>query len=367
MLWLSRKEKKMKIAEIRTHPLRLPYRDPMKTASNYFDMATGLLIEIATDEGLRGYGYADLFPRTGETISTAQAIIGEIFAPGIAGKDPRELKLLLTWMDKKVVGNSRAKAALEMALLDLRGKAARLPVYDFLGGSVRKSVTVMRMVGLRAPEEMAKEASVLVQGGIKALKLKIGTGWREDVERVQRVREKVGEKIFIKVDANQAYRIQEALRVARRLEEFGVETFEQPLPADDWEGMVHLRKNSPIPIEADQTVRSVADALQAIRLGAAHVITTSPQKVGGILQAKKVADLCEVSGIGCIVSNVAGSLLNDAAALQVIAASGSTYMPCEVGEFERVTGDPARGLEVRDGEVSIPDRPGLGVEIAFPG
>ncbi len=145
-----------------------------------------------------------------------------------------------------------------------------------------------------------------------------------------------------------------------------METFEQPLPADDWGGMVHLTKNSPIPIEADQTVRSISDALRAIRLGAAHVITTSPQKVGGILQAKRVADLCEAAGIQCIVSNVGGSLLNDAAAIQVIAASASTDLPCEVGEFQRVTGDPACGLEVRNGEICIPAEPGLGVEVAFP-
>jgi L-alanine-DL-glutamate epimerase-like enolase superfamily enzyme len=209
----------------------------MKTATNSFAVATGLLIEIVSDEELRGYGYADLFPRSGETISTAQAIIDEIIFPGIKDKDPRELKILLEWMNKQVVGHSRAEAAVEMAILDLRGKAAQLPVYEFLGGALRKSVTVMRMVGL---------------------------------------------------------------------------------------------------------------------------------KVGGILQAKRVADLCEAAGIQCIVSNVGGSLLNDAAAIQVIAASASTDLPCEVGEFQRVTGDPACGLEVRNGEICIPAEPGLGVEVAFP-
>ena len=355
----------MKVTQIHTHPLRLPYVILMKTATNYFSVATGLLVEVMTDEGDRGYGYADLFTRTGESISTAQAMIGEVFGSGITGKDPGEIQLILRWMDKKAAGNRRVKAAIEMALQDLRGKVNRLPIYELLGGAVRRTVTVMKMVGLRGPEEMAEEALAYVQGGIKALKLKIGTGWREDVERVRRVREAVGEKVFVKVDANQSYTVQEALRVARRLEEFDVATFEQPLPGNDWEGMVHVTSNSPIPIEADQTVRSLSDALRVIRLGAASVINTSPQKVGGILPAKRMADLCEAAGIPCIISNVGGSAINDAAALQVIAASLSTHLPCEVGEFERVTGDPVSGLEVRNGEIRIPDAPGLGVKVSL--
>ncbi len=356
----------MKIAQIRTRPVHLPYLEPLKTASNYFDVAEGLLIEIATDGGERGYGYAELFPRVGETLSTAQSIIEELLAPMVMGKDPSDVKLHVELMEKKLAGNRRAKAAVEMALQDLRGKASRLPVYELLGGKARSKVTVLRMVSLREPEEMAQEASALVQKGIKALKLKIGTGWKKDVERVRRVREAVGDEVFIKVDANQAYKFDEALRVARLLEPLEVRTFEQPLPAEDWEGMVELTKKSPVPVEADQTVRSVADVLRAIRLGAARVINTSPQKVGSILGAKCIADLCEAAGIPCILSNVGGSLLNDAAAIQVVAASFSTHLPCEVGEFERVTRDPANGLKVLDGEIHIPTASGLGVNVVFP-
>lgn len=356
----------MKVAQIRTHPVRLPYRTPLKTASNYFEVATGLLVEITTDEGEKGYGYADLFPRVGETLSTAQAIIKEILAPGILGKDARDLQHLYQSMEKQVAGNSRAKASIEMALQDLRGKVCRLPVCEFLGGAVRRRVRIIRMVSLGDPAEMAQEAVGFVQEGFSALKLKIGTGVKEDVERVRRVRETVGDGIFIKVDANQAYRLEEALQVARGLEKYDVKTFEQPLRADDWEGMIYLTHNSPVPIEADQTVRSVADALRAIRLRAASVITTSPQKAGGVLRAKQIADLCEAAGIPCIVSNVAGSAINDAAAAQVVAASPSTFLPCEVGEFQRIEGDPASGLKVRDGEMEIPSAPGLGVEVNMP-
>ena len=354
------------ISHVHAAPLRLPYRDPMKTATNYFAEATGLLIEIRTDEGLKGYGYAELFPRAGETIETAQPIVRDILAPGLVGRDANDFHPLLDWMEKQVTGNRRAKASIEMALHDLRGKKTRLPVYELLGGKVRESVTVMRMVGLRKPEEMAKEAGELVQQGIRALKIKIGTGWKEDIERVKAVRERVGEKVFIKVDANQCYSADEALRVARLLEEFNVKTFEQPVQADDWDGMTYLTKNSPIPIEADQTVRSIADVIRVIRTGAAHVINTSPQKAGGILQAKRIADLCDAAGMPCILSSIAGCVLNDAASIQVIAASRSTHLPCEVGESHRVTGDPTRGLEVVNGEISVPTSPGLGVEVQFP-
>ena len=91
----------MKIATIRTAPLRLPYRDPMKTASNYFAEATGLLVEIATDGGLKGYGYADLFPRVGETIDTAETLIRQTLAPGLLGGDPTDLHSILDWMQNR--------------------------------------------------------------------------------------------------------------------------------------------------------------------------------------------------------------------------------------------------------------------------
>jgi L-alanine-DL-glutamate epimerase-like enolase superfamily enzyme len=149
------------------------------------------------------------------------------------------------------------------------------------------------------------------------------------------------------------------------LAEFRVETFEQPLQADDWEGMIRLTRESPVPIEADQTVKSVTDATRVIRDGAAKVITTSPQKVGGIFRAKRIADLCEAAELPCIVSNVGGSRLNDAAACQVIASSAAARLPCEVGEFERLMSDPASGLEVRNGEIEIPTTVGLGVKVDF--
>lgn len=355
------------IANIYTRPLRLPYRSPLKTASNYFAEATGLLVRIETSEGEAGYGYADLFPRTGETIATAQSVISEVLAPGLEGRHPGEIQLLTEWMNHKIAGNTRAKAAIEMALNDLRGKIVGLPVYELLGGKVRSQVTVMKMVSLADPDSMAREAAAFVQGGIKALKLKIGTVWKDDVERVRRVREAVGPQVFLKVDANQFYGVQEALRVARHVEPYGLETFEQPVAAQDWEGMAFLTQNSPVPIEADQSVKSITDALRVIRMGAAAIINTSPQKVGGILPAKRIADLCQDAGIPCIVSNVGGSALNDAAALQLIASSLSTDLPCEVAEFERVQGDPACGLEIQDGTITVPGGPGLGMTVRMEG
>ena len=130
----------MKVEDIRNYPIKLPYIIPLKTSTNYFDVTTGLLVEILTNEGLKGYGYSELFPRTGETITTAQAMMKEILVPGIKGKDPREVRNILEWMDHKIVGNQRVKAGLETALQDLRGKANGVPVYELLGGAVRKSV-----------------------------------------------------------------------------------------------------------------------------------------------------------------------------------------------------------------------------------
>lgn len=337
----------------------------MKTSRNYFAAAVALLIEVSADDGTRGYGYTDLFTRAGESPAPAGSVAAETFDAALKDGNPLEIELLVARLEERLGGNVRLLAGFEMALQDLRGRLLGAPVYELLGGAVRSRVRVMRMVGLKRPREMADEAVQLRRRGIKALKLKIGAGYDEDVERVRQVRAAVGPEVFLKVDANQAYTFEQALRVAGKIEPFRVETFEQPLRADDWEGMIRLTREAPIPIEADQTVKSVEDAIRVIRDGAAKVITTSPQKVGGIFRARRIADLCEAAGMACIVSNVGGSRLNDAAACQVIASSRATRLPCEIGEFERLTADPATGLDIRDGEIDIPTTAGLGVRIDF--
>jgi L-alanine-DL-glutamate epimerase-like enolase superfamily enzyme len=353
----------LKIVEIETSALEMPYNKPLITATNRFVTAQGLLVKVASDEGSVGYGYADIFPRTGESLESARNAIEGVIKPKILGGELRDLVRLRVAIDRLITGNPRAKAALETALHDALAKAMHIPFYLLLGGRLRDEIKIIRMVGLSDPEAMAEDAKRLVSQGFAAVKLKISGDMDLDLDRVAKVRGAVGGGVFIKVDANEAYDAKTAISLAKRLADLGVEIFEQPVPRSQLQALGEVKRHSPIRIEADQSVRTAADAYYLIQNHAADGINTSIQKAGGIGEARRIAELCELAGIPCALSNTAGSMLGDAAALHLAASVPGISPLCELGEFETVSGDPFVGLKIDKGILRLPGENGLGVKL----
>jgi L-alanine-DL-glutamate epimerase-like enolase superfamily enzyme len=208
---------------------------------------------------------------------------------------------------------------------------------------------------------MAEDAKRLVERGFTALKLKISGDFKLDADRVRKVREAVGADVFIKVDANEAYDTKSALRSARKLAEFNVAILEQPVPRAQIQALKEIKRKSPIQIEADQSVNSFAEAYGLIKQGAVDSINTSPQKAGGFSEARRIAELCALAGVACHLSNTAGSMVGDAAALHLAVSCGAISSLCELGEFETVENDPFQGLTIKEGMLHLPVAPGLGV------
>jgi len=168
--------------------------------------------------------------------------------------------------------------------------------------------------------------------------------------------------VFIKVDANEAYDAKTAIRLAKGLADHGVEVFEQPVPRDQFDALWEVKKHSPIKIEADQSVRTVADAQMVIKNRMVDSINTGIPKVGSIGEVRRIAELCEMNGIRCALSNTAGSMVGDAAAVHLAASTPGIAPLCELGEFEVINGDPFFGLSVEKGTIRVPDGEGLGVK-----
>jgi L-alanine-DL-glutamate epimerase-like enolase superfamily enzyme len=351
----------MKINQIETTVLEMPYTKPLVTATNNFTVARGVLAKAVTDTGIEGYGYADLFPRTGETPQTALHAI-DILKAKVVGRDLEELVRIRADIDRMLTGNPRAKAALETALYDALAKSVHVPVYLLLGGLYRSEVKVIKMVSVGEPDVMAEEARQLAGDGL-ALKLKMSGKIEQDLPRVAKVRDAVGEGVFIKVDANEAYDAKTAVRLAKGLADHGVEIFEQPVPRDQFDALREVKEHSPIKIEADQSARGFADVYTLINSRAVDAINTSIQKVGGIQEVRKIAELCELNGIRCALSNTAGSMVGDAAALHLAASTPGISPLCELGEFEVITGDPFFGLSVKRGMITVPEGEGLGISL----
>jgi L-alanine-DL-glutamate epimerase-like enolase superfamily enzyme len=351
-----------KIAKIETQVLEMPYTKPLVTATNNFTVARGLLVKIVTEGGIEGYGYSDLFPRTGETPGTARHVIEAVLKDKVIGKELEDLGRIRADIDHALTVNPRAKAALETAMYDALARGYHMPLAVMLGGRCRSEIKVIKMVSVGDPEAMAAEARALAGQGL-ALKLKVGGKIERDLPRVAAVRKAVGDDVFIKIDANEAYDAKTAIRLAQRLADHGVEVFEQPVPRDQFDALWEVKKNSPIKIEADQSVRSFADARMLIENRMVDSINTGIAKIGSIGEVRRIAELCAASGIRCALSNTAGSMVGDAAAVHLAASTPGISPLCELGEFEVITGDPFFGLSVEKGSISVPEGEGLGVSL----
>lgn len=181
----------MKINRIETTKLDMPYKKPLVTATNNFTIAHGLLVKAVTDEGVEGYGYSDLFPRTAETPESAAHFIDVVLKPKVVNRDLDDLGRIRADIDHVLTGNPRAKAALEGALYDALARSVHVPLYLLLGGRYRNDVKVIKMVSVGAPDTMAEEAKQHVNEGM-ALKLKMSGKIEADLARVAAVRKAVG-------------------------------------------------------------------------------------------------------------------------------------------------------------------------------
>jgi L-alanine-DL-glutamate epimerase-like enolase superfamily enzyme len=302
-----------KIADVETKVLEMPYTKPLVTATNNFTVARGLLVTVVTGEGIEGYGYSDLFPRTGETPETARQVIETVLKAKVVGKELEDLTRIRADIDHTLTGNPRAKAALETAMYDALARSYHIPFFLLFGGRYRSEVKVIKMVSVGEPDAMAEEAKQLVRDGL-ALKLKVSGKIEKDLPRVAAVRKAVGDGVFIK-------------------------------------------------IEADQSCRTFADAQTLIKHRMIDSINTGIPKVGSIDEVRRIAELCEANGIRCALSNTAGSMVGDAAAVHLAASTPGISPLCELGEFEVITGDPFFGLTVDKGTIGVPEGEGLGVSL----
>jgi len=352
----------MKIEQVETRVLEMPYTKPLVTATNNFTVARGLLVTVTTADGTQGYGYSDLFPRTGETPESGRHLIEAVLKPKVVGRELEELPRIRADLDHVLTGNPRTKAALDVALTDALARSYHIPLYGLLGGRYRDQIQVIKMVSVGPPEVMADEARRLARDGL-ALKLKVGGKLDQDLPRVAAVRKAVGDDVFIKVDANESYDAKTAVRLAKGMAEHGVQVFEQPVPRDQLDALWEVKNRSPIKIEADQSARSFADAQTMIKHRMVDSINTGIPKVGSIAEVRRIAELCEANGIRCALSNTAGSMVGDAAAVHLAASTPGISPLCELGEFEVISGDPFFGLSVEKGAIAVPEGEGSGVSL----
>ena len=355
----------MKITNVDLKPYRLKYREKFKIASGHLDHAPVVYMLVHTDEGVTGLGYASGSAPfyCGETQESITAAVKGIMEPVIKGRDPFDIELMMTEIENGLRLNLRAKAGLEIALYDLVGKILDLPLYKLWGGLCRREITVTRMLGIGSPEGVASKAAELMNKGFKSFKIKIGKDPKGDIDRVRAVREAVGPDVILCADANQGYTVKDAIRTIRGIEQYEICYVEQPVPADDLDGLALIRKSVAVPIQADESVRSLSDALNLIKKEAADIISLKPSEIGGFRKIRKVLAICEAANVQCLIGPAPGSSFLDAANTHFAASCPLIGLPCELGEFLRMQNDPVSGLKIEGGMAHVPEGPGLGIHL----
>lgn len=352
----------MKIVKVEAVPFDVQLIEPFRTAIDVISSTRGILVRIYTDENIVGIGEgAPTLMITGETQEGALNVVNSCLAPILVGKDPFNIGKLVAEMDETILGNPSAKAAVDIALYDILGKATKKPLYQMLGGYVHEVVTDCT-VGIKKPEEMVEDVRTIVERGFNTVKVKIGVDVEEDVERVRRIRETVGENVIIRVDANQGYNAKTAIKVIHKLEPYDVQLVEQPVPEWDIEGLSMVKHAVSVPIMADETVHTPQDAAEVIRRDAVDMINIKLMKTGGIFRAKQIANIAEAAGIPCMIGCMIETKLAITAATH-LAASTKNIKEADLDAPLFLKEDPVKegGLRYEKGILKIPNLPGVGV------
>jgi muconate cycloisomerase len=363
----------MKITRIETIPVRVPIKPELAIRSGRGGshlVSPFLLVKIYTDAGIVGVGEASCTPRwSGEDQVTAAHFINTCFAPLLMGEAVDDVQRLNAKFAAAVAGNFFTKAAVEMALWDIAGKAQGKPVWEMLGGRHRKSVPTKWSVSGEKPEKAAGIAQWALDQGFTTMKIKVGIDPTGDLARVRAVRDAVGRKAKLGVDANGGWPTpQVAIETVNRLcDECGIYFAEQPLPAGDHDALAEVRRNVAVPIIADESIYTLDDAKMLARAEAADVFSIYVGKAGGIGPAREIAAFAQAAGIACTIgSNLelgVGSAAMIHLALSAPGIDADAY-PCDIiGPMFYEDDVLAEPLEITGGSARVHERPGLGVAL----
>lgn len=383
-------EEKMKITKVETIPISIPigfYKDgsdktggvnrppkfdkgpPMtrkvKRFPNGQKVMDYVLVKIHTDDGIIGVGEAPI--DTKEPLEAVKFIIDKKMAPNLIGLDPFNLERsidLIRWRTSRGANRDSA-SAIDLALYDLVGKALDVNITTLLGGKYRSKVLASIEVPRSTPEIMAAHSVEYYEQGIRGIKAKIGSDYKNDALCLKAIRDALGDDISLRADVNGAYTVQEAVKLCKLAEKYdvGLELLEQPTPTYDLSGMARVVKAVDIPIEADESAYSLYQVFEILRREAADLINPKCSKAGGILGVKKWATVCESAGKEIVIGTEYGMGLRVAAKV-ILGCSIKNAQPIveftEIMLHDLLLTEP---LKLKDGWIDVPTGPGIGWEL----
>lgn len=333
-----------------TSPLA-PYRSHLRSSST----TQSGIVRVETDEGFTGWGehnvnfLPNLSARRMEEAATAWVV----------GRDPMNIAAF----HRDCPLETRLKSGIELALWDIRGKAAGMSVADLLGGVLRPRVEVAACMGIQSYEQAGEFARWYVELGFSTLKTKAGADVREDLEMVRGVRDAVGDKLKLRIDPNRAYAPQVAADLCRQLEPFQLQFIEQPIAAEPLADAAWLRRQSRVPVALNESVTDPASVIEILQADAAEFILPDTHIAGGIWPCVQIGHICSAANVPCIM-HCGHDLGPKTAAMLHVAASCPAYSLANDTTYYGLEDDIlTEPFKIQSGSIAVPTAPGLGIEV----
>ncbi|MBA4536368.1 dipeptide epimerase [Bacillus aquiflavi] len=340
---------------------------PFVTAVRRVEAIETITVHIETESGLKGVGAASpTWQITGDSIASIKEAILQPIKSELLGQPLSSLEALLTKVKTACKGNYSAKAAVDIALYDLFSKRRNLPLYEMLGG-YRNCISTDMTLSIDQEEKMTMKAMELIKDGYDALKIKIGGKFEEDLSRIRSLRQAVGSEITLRIDANQHWEPKEAVRFIQKLEEenLKIEFIEQPVAADDFEGLAYVTQHVTTPIMADESLFSAKDALKLVNMQACDLFNIKLMKTGGIREAIVIADIAEAAGISCMIGSMMESPISVAAAIHLACGHRNITKADMDAPLWLENKEAIKGVSYNKSLINCLNSPGIGIEASM--
>lgn len=354
----------MKISRIELKPYRIKLKEPFIISLGEMTHAENIVVVIHTDNGLSGYGECSPYIRINGENQQTGLVVGKILARHLEGKDPYDLDGCSRLMDDLVFGNSSIKSAFDIALHDIAAQHDEVPLYQFLGGEEKRELITDYTVSFDDIGTMVDQAIRIKQDGFPFIKVKVGGEPDDDIQRIHLIREAIGSEIPLRLDANQGWDQDDAIRILQAVKGCGIQFCEEPIPRWDYTCLRWVQENSPIPIMADESCSDHHDAQRLINLKACDMFNVKLGKSSGIFKAMKILRLAEEHGLILQVGGFLESRLGFTASAHVALASNQVKF-CDFDTPLMFSEDPIEGgiAYGPDGVIEFTDTPGMGVRL----
>lgn len=349
----------MKICDVETFLVEVPQKHPIAPYQSRYRAAShtgALLVRLACDDGTIGWGEA---PQRylGEKLTGNEAVQ---LREQLIGRDPTAIAAMYTEWE---LDGGYVQSGVEMAMWDILGKVCGQPLYKLLGGMVRDRIELACCMGIRPPHEAAEIAKLYVEMGFTTLKTKAGRDPAEDLGFVIAIREAVGDKLHLRIDPNTGYSPEVAEQLAKDLEPYNLQYFEQPMPADLLEDSARIRRVTSTPLALNESVTTLAQVRRILELDAAAVLLPDTYQCGGLWPCKLIGDLAASAGVPCVMHCAHDLGPKTAAMLHLVAATPNYSLANDCTYYGLEDDVITMPFEIDRGHLLVPQGPGLGIDI----